>query len=158
MKNLSVFFKALSILVLIAAIIVLLAITTYLKILPAAVSNEHVINFVKDFVKESTGAELVLDKPVLKTELSPQIGFKFDKMALSKDKKELLKVEKFDIKLSFAEVLKHRIILKKLSLDSIFADTNGLMALAPAQEQKKEQTKSDWKVYWFDSLLSLKKC
>ncbi len=158
MKNLSVFFKALSILVLIAAIIVLLAITTYLKILPAAVSNEHVINFVKDFVKESTGAELVLDKPVLKTELSPQIGFKFDKMALSKDKKELLKVEKFDIKLSFAEVLKHRIILKKLSLDSIFADTNGLMALAPPQEPKKEQTKSDWKVYWFDSLLSLKKC
>ncbi len=158
MKNLYVFFKALSILVLIAAIIVLLAITTYLKILPAAVSNEHVINFVKDFVKESTGAELVLDKPVLKTELSPQIGFKFDKMALSKDKKELLKVEKFDIKLSFAEVLKHRIILKKLSLDSIFADTNGLMALAPPQEPKKEQTKSDWKVYWFDSLLSLKKC
>ena len=158
MKNLSVFFKALSILVLIAAIIVLLAITTYLKILPAAVSNELVINFVKDFVKESTGAELVLDKPVLKTELSPQIGFKFEKLILSKDKKELLNVEKFDIKLSFAEVLKHRIILKKLSLDSIFADTNGLMTLVPAQEQKKEQAKSDWKVYWFDSLLSLKKC
>ena len=85
MKNLSVFFKALSILVLIAAIIVLLAITTYLKILPAAVSNELVINFVKDFVKESTGAELVLDKPVLKTELSPQIGFKFEQTKLYDD-------------------------------------------------------------------------
>ena len=32
------------------------------------------------------------------------------------------------------------------------------MSLVPQQEQKKEQPQSGWKVYWFDSLLSLKKC
>ena len=157
-KNISVFFKAFSIIAAIAIVFAALVLTVYLKVLPAAVSNQNVINYVKEFVKESTGAELVLEKPVLKTELSPQIGFKFDKLALSKDKKELLCVEKFDIKLSFAEVLDHKIILKNLTLDSVFADANGLMTLAPQQEQKKEQVKSDWRVYWFDSLLSLKKC
>ncbi len=158
MKNIPKFLKLLSVLFLIAAAIVIVVLVTYLKILPAAVSNEHVINFVKEYVKESAGAELVVDNPVLETELSPQIGFKFDKLAISKDKKELLDVDKFEIKISFSDILKHKIILKKLALDYIFADANGLMSLVPQQEQKKEQPQSGWKVYWFDSLLSLKKC
>ena len=158
MKNIPKFLKLLSVLFLIAAAIVIVVLVTYLKILPAAVSNEHVINFVKEYVKESAGAELVVDNPVLETELSPQIGFKFDKLAISKDKKELLDVDKFEIKISFSDILKHKIILKKLALDYIFADANGLISLVPQQEQKKEQPQSGWKVYWFDSLLSLKKC
>ena len=158
MKNIPKFLKLLSVLFLIAAAIVIVVLVTYLKILPAAVSNEHVINFVKEYVKESAGAELVVDNPVLETELSPQIGFKFDKLAISKDKKELLDVDKFEIKISFSDILKHKIILKKLALDYIFADANGLMSLVPQQEQKKEQPQSGWKVYWFYYLFSLKKC
>ena len=121
-KNISVFFKAFSIIAAIAIVFAALVLTVYLKVLPAAVSNQNVINYVKEFVKESTGAELVLEKPELKTEMSPQIGFKFNKLALSKDKKELLCVENFDIKLSFAEVFDHKIILKNLTLDSVFVD------------------------------------
>ena len=46
-----------------AAVLISLPFVIYLKVLPYAVSNEKVIAFVSEAVKESTGAELVIENP-----------------------------------------------------------------------------------------------
>lgn len=149
--------KLLSVSTVIAIAFIGLLLTVYLKVIPFAVSNENVINYVSGFIKESTGANLKLVKPVLVTRLSGDILFKMDELSLTKDKKEILAIKKLDTQLSFAQIIKHRIILKKLGLDYIFADVNRLATLA-GEPQQKEPQKSDWTVEWINSLLSLKKC
>lgn len=154
MKNL---LKLLSVSTVIAAAFIGLVLTVYLKVIPYAVSNQNVINYVNGFVKESTGADLKIVQPILETKLSGDILFAMEELSLTKDKKEILSMKKLDTQVSFEQILKHRIILKKLGLDYLFADINGLTALS-GEPQQKEPQKSDWTVEWINSLLSLKKC
>lgn len=129
----------------------------YLKVLPAAVSNKHVINFVEKTLYDIAGLKLEVNNPILKTQLAPEIGFKVDKLSLYNKGASLLDVENFDTEISFKEIFDKNIIVKKLGADYIFADINNLMALAPKQEEQKEQQKSDWNFDFFDSLLYVKK-
>ena len=145
-------------LVVLASVLAASPFVIYLKVLPYAVSNEHVINFVEKSLNKYAGLKLDIKKPVLKTELSPIISFKVDELSLHNKKNVLLlSVDNFDTTISFKEIMDKNIIIKKLGADYIFADINNLMALAPKQQEKKEQQKSEWNLDFFDSLLYVKK-
>ena len=145
-------------LVVLASILAASPFVIYLKVLPYAVSNEHVINFVEKSLNKYAGLKLDIKKPVLKTELSPVISFKVDELILQNSNNVLLlSVDNFDTTISFKEIMDKNIIIKKLGADYIFADINNLMALAPKQQEKKEQQKSEWNLDFFDSLLYVKK-
>lgn len=139
-----------------AALLAALILFLYLKVLPWIVSNEKVLDFVKDFAKEKSGVELIVQKPVLKTSLSPEIEMRAGEISISKDKKEIFSIKNAELILSFAKIFDKTIILKKAGTDYIFADVNGLESLAPKQE--KEAQKSDFTVEWINGLFYLKKC
>ena len=152
--------KKLKIIIISISVLVVLAgamLGVYLKLLPALVSNKHVINFVEKTLYNIAGLELNIKNPVLKTELSPVISFKVDEMTLFNNKDHLLAVENFDTTISFKEIFSKNIIIKKLGADYIFADINNLTKLAFPQAEQKEQQKSEWNVDLFDSLLYVKK-
>ena len=148
--------KVLTAILIFAAILISIPFVLYLKVLPYAVSNKDVQNYVIKTVKDITGADLQIENPELITILAPSLSFKTDKIALTKEKEKLLEIDKLHINLSFAEILKHRIELKKVGMDYVFADINKLTELVPQQEKKK-QKKSDWTVGWFNSLFYIKK-
>ena len=115
----------------------------YLKGLPYAVSHPKVIKYAQDAAKKYVGADLLIENPMLHTELSPNIEFKVARVYLSKDNKKLLELNNFSTALSFKEILAKRLIIKKLVAVGIYADVNGILKLVPQQEEKKEQ-KNDW--------------
>lgn len=148
--------------IIISAVVLLIVLAVspfviYLNVLPAAVSNKHVINFAEKFLYDTTGLSLDIKNPVLSTSMNPEIGFKVDELLLSKKGANLLAVENFDTEISFKEVFDKNIIIKKLGADYIFADINKLTALAPQEQPQKEQQKSEWNFDFFDSLLYIKK-
>ena len=140
-----------------AAVIAALGAVTYLKVLPAVVSNPGVINFVEKKVAKFTNLDIEIKNPVLKTALSPELAFKTDKIKLSKNDLEIFAVENLDTEISFKDIFKKRIILNKFGLDYVFADVNELMSLVPQQKEQKPKQESEWEIDFFDSVLSLKK-
>lgn len=145
-------------LVVLASLLAASPFVIYLKVLPYAVSNEHVINFVEKSLDKYAGLKLDIKKPVLKTELSPVISFKVDELSLMNNKNSLLlAVDNFDTTISFKEILNKNIIIKKLGADYIFSDINGLMALVPKQKEEKKKQECEWNFDFFDSLLYVKK-
>ena len=151
-----------SFLIIFAAVLISLPFVIYLKVLPYAVSNEKVIAFVSEAVKESTGAELVIENPELKTQIAkpfaPRMLFRINELSLTKDKKQMLSVKNLETMMSFEKIFDKTLMLKQIGLDYFYADVNALMALAPEQKQPQKQQQFDWKIDWLDSLLYLKDC
>lgn len=139
-----------------AAVLAAAPFVFYLKVLPSAVSNPKVINFVEKQAHKYANIDLEIRNPVLKTDFSPVISFKTDGIQLAKDDIKMLTVENLDTEISFKDIFKKRIIVNKFGLDYVFADVNKLMSLAPKQKQEKKQ-ESDWDIDLYDSVLSLKK-
>ena len=83
-----------------AAVLAAIPCVFYLKVLPAAVSNPHVISFVEKNVNKYTDLNMEIKNPVLKTNFSPlkQIKLSLQKMTL---KYLLLKIliQKFLLKI-----------------------------------------------------------
>lgn len=130
----------------------------YLKVLPFVVSNQKLIQFVQNKVKQQTNADLTIKNPVLHTELSPNISFKVEQIFLSKDEKTLLDLKNFKTDLSFKEILSKKIIIKKLVAKSIYADINRIQSLLPQTEQNEKEQNNDWKVDVYDALLGVRNC
>ena len=141
-----------------AVILAGLGIGTYLKVLPALVSNAKVIKFVEDTASKSLGVELNIKNPVLKTHLKPVIEFKVDEISLTQNEDKMFTLQKLDTKFSFARILKKRLDVEKFGLDYVYADVNRLMTLVSATEEKKPAKKSDFFINLFDSLLYIKQC
>lgn len=141
---------------LVAILIIAILIFTYIVALPKLVSNEQFLNYLTQAVKEQVGADLIVEKPVLKTNFSPIINFKTNKISLIKNGKTLLDVENFDTEFSLAKILQKKIILKKLGSDEIYADINALQTLS--MKEPEEQKTSEFNVDWLSSLLYVKKC
>ena len=129
----------------------------YLKVLPGAVSNKHMISLVQRSLHKAAGLDLTVKNPVLKTALSPDVSFSVDELSLLKKKETLLSVKKFDAAISFEEIFQKRIVVDRLGADYIFADLNKLSELS-FSGSKKEKKKSGWFVDLFDSLLYVKEC
>ena len=129
----------------------------YLKVLPGAVSNKHMISLVQRSLHKAAGLDLTVKNPVLKTALSPDVSFSVDELSLLKKKETLLSVKKFDAAISFEEIFQKRIVVDRLGADYIFADLNKLSELS-FSGSKKEKKKNGWFVDLFDSLLYVKEC
>ena len=149
--------KIAAVLASIAAVLAAILLFVYLKVLPWAVQNPKLISFIKDAAKKEAGIELNIEKPVLKTSLSPEIEASADDISIKKGGKELFAIKKAELAVSFEKIFNKTIVLKKAGTDYLFVDVNGLVALMPKQPQK-EQKKSDFRVQWFDGLFYLKKC
>lgn len=141
-----------------AGILVSIPFVFYLKVLPYAVSNTKVINYAQTCAKKFADIDLKVQEPVLKTAMSPVIGFKVKNLVVSKNSKNLLAVKNFNSEFSFAEILKKTVIVNKLTAEAIFADIDGLMTLVPQQKEEKPKQKSEWTIDLFDSLLGVREC
>ena len=134
------------------------AAASYLWLLPAAVSSKWVNDKITKEAKKILGAEVVINKPELKTGLNPDIAFSIDKFAIVKDSQELLNLTNLDTEFSFSDIFKKRLIVKKVLADNIYVDTANLLALLPKTEQKKEQKPSEFNLDIFSAVLGVKKC
>lgn len=141
---------AVSIITSIVLIILLLAAAVavlYTHVLPAVVQDVKTLEFIKQEAKKSFNVDVDIQNPVLKTHLSPEIGFSISRISASQNGKKLLEVENLDMALSFSRIDSKKITLKKLVFDNVFMDVNGLLKLA--QEQPQEQQEFDtggWRV------------
>lgn len=148
--------KVLIILLICALILFTIPVFVYLVVIPHAISSNNFINYIQDIVKDSVGAELVLEKPNLKTGLDSNLDFKSDNITLKKDNEIILSIKNLDTSISFKKILQKQIILNKVGADDIFADVNKLQTLSG--EEQKEQKPFEYKIRWFNSDLYLKKC
>jgi len=129
-----------------------LAVFAYLKVLPAAISNPRVINYIEKTIKTQTKFDLELEKPVLKTSLAPEIEFALGKAKLKAGKNTALNIENFDTKIDFSQIFHKKIILDRANARLIFVDVNKLLAIMPKSEK---QTKSDWSFDVFHSVMNV---
>ena len=128
----------------------------YLFALPKLVSNPDFLEFVQKTVKDSCGAELIIEKPVLRTSLKLLFDFKANNIMLTKDGETLLSIENLDCNLSFKQILAKKIILNKLGADDVYIDIIQLQKLTT--KEGDEAKPFDYKIRWFNSILYLKKC
>lgn len=141
----------LSILLLIGALMLV-----YTKALPALVANKNVQNKVEKCLNKSLGVELQIEDPVLKTAVSPVLGFKVKKIKLTKGEDKLLFAENFDAVISFEKIFSKQLVIKKFGADNLLVDLTKITALFPQQQEQKEKKPSEWTVDLFDSILYLK--
>lgn len=126
----------------------------YLKVLPWAVSNDKVINYIENIAQKAYYVDLDIKNPVLKTNLSPDLSFSVDKISVDCNKKSLVDINKLDINISLAKLLQKKIILKKANIDYFYADVNKIMEL-PAFKQQQPQHKCEWNLDVFQSVLGI---
>ena len=144
-KNLKI--GIISVVSVVVGLLVLLALT-YLFVLPLVVSNQNFLEFVQKTIKQTCGAELIIQKPVLKTYPKMYFTFVSDNLLLTKDGKTLLSVDNLDCDISFNNILKKQIILNKLGADDVYVDVNQLQTLTKAEGG--ESKPFDYKIRWFN--------
>lgn len=137
-------------------VLVVIPATIYLYALPTIVANPNFLEYVQKAVKDSCGAELIIQNPVLKTSPKLSMTFVSDNILLTKDGKTLLSIDKLNCGLSIRKILAKKIILNKLGADDFYADVNELQKLTV--KEGEEQKPSEIQVRWFESVLYLKKC
>lgn len=142
---------------LILIITIVLPIMFFLIGVPAIVSNPQFILWVQDYVKESSNAELIIQKPVLKTSHRLLVSFKAESVDLIKNQQTLLSVENLNCDVSLKKIFEKKIILQKLGADNIFANINELQSLE-FKKQKKSNQPLNYEIKWFKSDIYLKKC
>lgn len=130
--------------------------TIYLYALPMIVSNSSFLEFVQKSVKNVCGAELIVQKPTLKTYPRLLLKFTSDNILLTKDGETLLSVDNLNCGFSIKKLLLKQIILNKFGADDLYIDVNGLQKLT--LQEGGEQKPSAFTIEWFNSVLYLKKC
>ena len=112
----------------ISVVILLIAILfAYVKVLPFAVSNNHVISLVEKSAKKFSDVDIEIKEPVLKTGLNPIIEFKTDKIFVSKKNEKLFAVSDFDVSISLDEIFKKKIKVNRFGADKFFLDIDNLL-------------------------------
>ena len=154
-KNIKSIFKFVSISIVFLVILAALPFVIYLKVLPGAVSSPKVISYVEDVASKSLGVNVDIEKPRLKTDLSPEFSFGVKKIKLSKKNKSLLDVENFDTTISLEKIFDKNIILKNVNLSSFYLDTNKVLELPCFKTQAKQPQKSDWNFDIFQSVMEV---
>lgn len=130
--------------------------TIYLYALPMIVSNANFLEFVQKSVKSVCGAELIIQKPTLKTYPRLLLKFTSDNILLTKDGETLLSIDNLNCGFSIKKLLLKQIILNKFGADDLYIDINGLQKLT--LQEGGEQKPSIFAIEWFNSVLYLKKC
>ena len=109
------FLKIFGILVSIFIILIAIPVALYIFVLPQVVSNPRFLDYIKETVEKEVGAELIVEKPALKTALSPNIEFSADEILLTKNGETLLSIKKLDSSISFEKILLKKILLNIFS-------------------------------------------
>lgn len=154
-KNIKSIFKFLSISVIFMAILTALPFVIYLKVLPWAVSNPKVIDYVETTAAKALGVDVYIEQPVLKTSLSSNLSFGVKKVNLSQKNKRLVNLENFDTTISLSKVFDKNITLKNVNLSYLYIDTNKVLELPCFKTQGEQPQKSDWNFDIFQSVMGL---
>lgn len=139
-----------------AAIVAGSTIGTYLWALPSVVSSSWVNKQITKTVQKSCGAEISITNPKLKTGLNSNIEFSIEELSLTKNKSKILNLSGLDTEFSFRDILKKRIIVKKLLANDIYVNTSEIMSLLPKQET--EQKPSEFSIDMFSAIIGVKNC
>ena len=159
MKNVLNLLKIYAAIAFLAGILVSVPFVLYLKVLPAVVSSQKLVNYAEKSIGKILKVDIDIKNPVLKTGLNTDIDFKVDSFKISKDNKDYFVLTKFNSSVSFSQILNKTIVLNRLGADFIYADVNKLLSLVPGQQDKKQEPqKFDWTIDWFNSLLYVKQC
>lgn len=144
-----------TVVVLVLAVLIILPIVTYLKILPWAVSNQSFVNYIESVSSKMLKSDVKISQPYIKTELSPEVSFGVGSVKISNNKKNILDIEKLDASISLSKIKHKDIIVRSVYLNNLFADVSSIMKLH-VFTKKTEQKKSDWSVDIFKSALDIK--
>lgn len=136
-----------------AALALALFYLTYLFIIPFAVMNTGLVNFIC----KKLPFEVVIETPSLKTKLNSEVTVGADKIEVKKDEAVLLRIDNLQTSFLLNPLLSKKLVVNNFSLDYLFSDVNGLMALCPAEDKKKEEKPSDFALDLYDSILNVKK-
>ena len=128
----------------------------YKFVLPTVVSNKTVISFLEKQGGKILDSDIEIINPKLKTGTS--IAFTVEKLSITKKGKNLLILSDIDVLFSFKEILKRRIIAKKILAKNIYADVDDLMAIMPEQKEKKQKKESFFFVDMYNVLMGVKNC
>lgn len=118
----------------------------YLLLLPKFISSDFVVNGIKNIVNQQTGLSLTLEKPVLKTHISPELEFSFEDLTLKNGDKELMNVKNFDTQISFGKIFNREIGLDRLRAKSLFVNGNNALELIPAQANAQPIPETGWNI------------
>lgn len=124
--------------------------------LPAIISSQTFVNFVQKQTEKALNAEVIIQKPTLKTGI--EIGFTVDKFEINKNNKKILSLSGIDTLFSIRPIFRRQIEVKKLLSESIFVDVDDLISVLPKQKEKKQRSKSFFKLDLYNVLLGVKKC
>lgn len=113
---------------------------TYLYVLPSIVSNQKIQNFISEKIEQTTGAEIIIDTPILKTSLRPTVSFSIKNLTIKKENKDIFSLKNLDTNISFSKLYKKTITINKLGLEALYTNIDELLALFPADESKQKQS------------------
>ena len=141
-------------------IFVCVVLALYIFILPFILTNKIVVNGVQNLVLKTTGANLEIVNPKIKTSITPKIFISFDKLSLTKEKEQLLYIDKFITAFYFDPVFKKELKFKVLGANKISLDAVKLADIFPKQneDKNKKQEKLPFKINIFDSVFFLNEC
>lgn len=128
----------------------------YLVFIPSFVSNSHFISTVEKVLKDSYFADIHIEKPFIKTSLSPNVSFGFDSLKINRNDKLVLNVKDLDTTVSWGAILKGKIILKNLGVQGLDMDVNQLLDILPKSSNGKPS--KPLQIEWLDSSLALNNC
>ena len=111
----------------------------YTLLLPKIITSDFTINKVKEIISKELGVDLTVESPLLKTSILPHLIIRCDNITLKKDGENLLIVKDFQTDFTYGLIFNRNITFKELGIDSVYADIDKLMALVPANTDKKEE-------------------
>ena len=114
----------------------------------------HSIPLIEKQAKEFLNADVDIIGMNLKTGLD--IAFTVDKLTIDKEGKNYLTLSKIDTLFSMREILKKRIVVKKILAKDIYVDAYNLSKIIPHQEKKKEKKESPIFLDFYNTLLGVK--
>ena len=108
----------------------------YIFVLPAILTSKFFISTAKNIVLKTTGANLEIVNPVIKTSLTPKIFISFDKLSITKEKEQLLDIDKFFTAFYFDPIFKKELKFKALGVNKISLDATKLAKIFPQQQKR----------------------
>ncbi len=156
-EKLKFIFKFFAVIVVVVVLFVGSSLGLYLKVLPMAVSDKKVIQYVENLFQKAYYLDVKIKNPVLKTEISPIIEFGVDEVIVKLNKQRLLEIDDFKINISLDKVFDKRIVVNNVNLGYIYADINKIVELPMLKQPPKKEENSDWIVDIFSSKASINK-
>lgn len=152
--------KRIPIILLSTLLILLLSVAfVYHYLMPRIVSSPRAISFIQKMVSDKCNAELIINKPVLKTAMNSDISFSTPSITLTKDGESILNLKNFDIEINLSELFLKKIKLNKLGADEIYIDVNKLQKLAfKENESDNGDAEFPFSFDCFSTLFYINKC